>query len=551
MQIILNGTELENAYAAGSALPTSGLTGNGLEAGSTFEAAVIFVSGSNVNIKLENGGVIRASLDGQVPLAEGDKVRFFVSENDGQRIVLIPEEIIYGGAVINSEQTLAETAVYDIKKNPEVIQALKNCGYPVDSDLAGRAEAILADYPQTRAETAVFIAANNIPVTPQNLQIADSLFRSDFEIGREIDAVFEVLFKLTGNFADKKFSGLTQRPVGDHPEADSGRGLTGRPFRPENGMEQAGADVMPGKSNGTARAGFGLVGNKTDEINREKSQVGERAETYTARAGTNGEKAGGERQARPGEETIRGENRALLSPDGNRAESGHMTPAGEAMRQIFSIIAEGNGGSQPYDPEKIQGLADAFFTQIDKDCTGGTLKQAAMALPVRFEMLSKFLAGHAVSGGAEAAGEINSLLAAAGIFRSILPFAYMQMPVRTNNGRGTAQLYVYRRKRGAGTGMRRDLSVILTLQTAGMGHIEVYMRINGGGVSIKFMAGREEISDYIREHTVKLYRMLSRGGYRMSDIRFGVSVKRTTPIIAQTVFQQDDFGEKRKINITV
>ena len=572
MQIIFNGAELEKAHAAADALPITGLTGTGLEAGSTFEAAVIFVSGSKVNIKLENGAVIRASLDGAVSLVEGDKVRFFVSENDGQHIVLIPEEILKGITGINPEQALAETSVSVIKENPKVVQAMKNCGYPPDPELCRRAVAVLANYPQTGAETAVFIAENNIPATQGNLQIADSLFRSEYEIGRAIEAVFEKLFNLKGKFTDVKFSSLAEGLAANILSADNGRRLYGRPFRPENKAERAGAESMPGKSNGTvqeepgltgnkaekisggeSRDTSGLIGNEADEQDRGTSRIVERDGKYADRAGTNGETVGAERRAPYGEETYRGENRVLLPPNGERADSGPLSTTDEALRQVFRILSEGdgNGGIQPFAPEKVQSFIDVFFAQIDKDCTGGKLREATMVLPERLEMLGRYLASRAVSGGEETASEIKSLLDATGLFRRTLPFAYMQIPIRMNMGRGTAQLYVSRRKREAGTGMRRDLCVILVLNTAGMGHVEVYMRINSGGISIKFTAKRDEISDFIREHTVELYRMMSRAGYRMSDIRFTVSGKRTTPIVAPTVFLQTDLGERQKINIRV
>ncbi len=161
--------------------------GCGLRTGSVVRAAVIFASASAAHLKLDSGAVIRAALEGTAAPAEGEETLFLVRENDGRRIVLTPvgtPDTGWTGPGGGGEAADPAQLPPPAEGGPRLLDAIGRCGCAPTKELAGEAAAILAEFPEALAETAVVIAAGGLAPEAENIGIGHRLSRQRRPRGR-------------------------------------------------------------------------------------------------------------------------------------------------------------------------------------------------------------------------------------------------------------------------------------------------------------------------------------------------------------------------------
>lgn len=214
--------------------------GCGLRTGSVVRATVIFASASAAHLKLDSGAVIRAALEGTAAPAEGEETLFLVRENDGRRIVLTPvgaPDTGWTGPGGGGEAADPAQLPPPAEGGPRLLDAIGRCGCAPTKELAGEAAAILAEFPEALAETAVVIAAGGLAPEAENIGIGNALNRSSFQAGQELGRIVSLLF-----------AGLPEEAEAARANAPEGQSWDRSPPEPSAEAARASAPEVRGRA---------------------------------------------------------------------------------------------------------------------------------------------------------------------------------------------------------------------------------------------------------------------------------------------------------------
>lgn len=577
MQMILSGNGIKAEQVLDLRPGEDLQTGCGLKTGSIVKATVIFASDSNINIKLDNGAVLRATVQGMVTLAEGDEALFFVSQNDGRRIVLTPvDEVSIGwtGSDVSEGAAAPTQNPAPMKWSPDILAAIEHCGCTPTDELAGRAAAILKEYPEAQAETAVFIAAGEMEPNPENIEIGNMLNRASFRTGQEIGRLLSMISVNIPKDIPNKAQPNRQDAVSARSEPDDGaqpnrqggvsaRSEPGDEAQP-NRQDAVSIRPEPGERAKGSEQGDRAQPSRQDTISArpEPGEGAEKSASTVFKAMSAGEADSG----LPGTEKktlLSGDVRQVKTADEMTAHYPQYQPdeAKAGQESVFTAPGRadtargypdnGPGGSQKFDPKAVQSLAEELFVPTDGKCTGERLQKVVTGLPARIDILRGFAAGPADAGGVNAGHLIGRAAAALKYMNSIPGAAFVQIPLSNHGMQETADLYVLRRRRHHGGKEQGELCAVLALDMKNLGHVEALLRIRGRGMTIRLTADGEKQASFLSEHLGELRKPLYQAGYELTDIQAAVSQKKITPADAAVILGQEERSASGKIDMKI
>jgi len=175
--------------------------------------------------------------------------------------------------------------------------------------------------------------------------------------------------------------------------------------------------------------------------------------------------------------------------------------------------------------------ARSFFAEVNKPEDAGALQKTVAQLKGRLELLKTVVSsGEGKEKGA--AAEVDRLLHGMKLFEAIQKYAYVQIPVMLGGKPLTAELYVFRSKRGGKKTGANSMSFLLALDTENLGHIEALVEIRSTYITIQLRTAESEAADYLRSRTAALYEMLSTHGYRLASVLVRTEKDPVTPMAA-------------------
>lgn len=530
MQMILSGNEIKLEQVPDLCSGEDLQIGCGLKTGSIVRATVIFASDSSINIKLDNGAMLRATVQGMVTLAEGDEALFFVSQNDGRRIVLTPvDEVSVGWTAPDISNGTADPPQNPtlIKWSPSILTAIERCGCTPTEELASRVAAIMKDYPEVQTETAVFIAAGEMEPTPENIEIGNMLNRSSFKIGQEINQLLNIIFlKIQRDILKDTPRDIPKDIQKNIPgEAEPNRQDIVSD-RPEQGAEakvsspDAHKSLSPGENHikPSDQQGEILIPKDTPQVKSEEKT----SENYHWQW-SNEAKSG--------------------------LENGRVTPGGLAVTPKY--VGKGPSESRKSTLEAVHSITEELFFRVDDSGPGKNLKKTVTELPSRIDALLGIPTGTEDNGGV-ASGHLFGRVASALKFMNSIPgFAFVQIPLLYQGMPGTADLYVLRRRRHQSGANQGELCAVLALDMKNLGHVEALLRICGRGMTIRVTTDGENQANFLTEHLGELRKPLHQAGYEITEIQVAVSREKTTPIDVAKVFGREERNASGKIDLKI
>lgn len=99
---------------------------------------------------------------------------------------------------------------------------------------------------------------------------------------------------------------------------------------------------------------------------------------------------------------------------------------------------------------------------------------------------------------------------------------YYQLPVNLGGDRGTAELYVMKRKQGRKRIDPNDTTIFLSLDTQNMGRVEALLDVKGNGISIDLRTESQAAADFIRNNITGLYSGISECGYKLVNVNYAI-----------------------------
>ena len=107
---------------------------------------------------------------------------------------------------------------------------------------------------------------------------------------------------------------------------------------------------------------------------------------------------------------------------------------------------------------------------------------------------------------------------------------YYQIPIKNDNYRSTAELYVMKRHKNRKKIDPNDLVLFLSLDTINLGRFETILDVKGRNISMSLRTENQAVSDFASANIKSLYTALSDSGYKLTDIKYSLIGAAATPL---------------------
>lgn len=168
-----------------------------LTPGKVFAGEVISVGKDKVVLKLDNGQTIQAGINGNVQLAEGQKLAFLVKSNTGKQLAIKP---MFDVAIQNSSvlKALENAGIPVNSKSVELINLLMKEQMPIDKETIVKFLRQMTLNPDTDVKTLVQLQKMGLPATDENIVRFESYQNHEYRLANEISNVASDISKLVG-----------------------------------------------------------------------------------------------------------------------------------------------------------------------------------------------------------------------------------------------------------------------------------------------------------------------------------------------------------------
>ncbi|MEE1037948.1 MAG: hypothetical protein U0K95_02185 [Eubacterium sp.] len=152
-----------------------------LKPGDTFQGEIMSVGGEEVQLKLANGQLLAARLEGNIQLAIGQILGFQVQSNEDAKIVLKP---VYQNPMQMQvgEAALKMAGIAVNQKNMHLVTAMIEKGLPIDKNNIQTVYRQVLQHPQEKMETILQLNKLQLPVTETNLRQCESYQNMNYQI---------------------------------------------------------------------------------------------------------------------------------------------------------------------------------------------------------------------------------------------------------------------------------------------------------------------------------------------------------------------------------
>ena len=233
---------------------------------------------------------------------------------------------------------------------------------------------------------------------------------------------------------------------------------------------------------------------------------------------------------------------------------GTPAPALERFSDMLLRIVQDSADTASGDIKKLAGLLERLFTRIERNSedegAGERLRRAREELFVRLSLVEEAISRAAPQAKTEILGQTRRLMDHVRLLNSIDQFVYMQLPVKLDEERRTAELYIFKKKNGK----RIDpdnANILLALDLENMGHWEGLINIRDKDVSIRMEVRGADEKEYFSENTVMLHELLAEAGFKLVSAAVNCSEKETTPLTALSVLDRYTKARSGGIDLTI
>ena len=217
------------------------------------------------------------------------------------------------------------------------------------------------------------------------------------------------------------------------------------------------------------------------------------------------------------------------------------TPASalERFSSMLYRVAMDSDNVPKGETEKLMLSIEKLFTRIGRgeNSEGERLKAAREEIFTRIAIIEEEISRAAPPARAEMLEQMGRLTDHLRLMNNINQFVYLQLPVFLGDEPKTAELYMFKKKRG-NRADPENVNILLALDLEHMGRWEALLNFRKKDVSVQMEVRGEKEKQHFSENTVQLHEMLSEAGFKLvnTDIKF--SKKETTPVTALSTFDR-------------
>ena len=555
-----------------------------LEPGDVIKAKVLEVSPQEAVIRLSDGTVIKARTTESLDVKPGQTISLSVTSRNENSFVLETVKNASQTTAANSANLhkLLETAGVRLDNiNLKLAAEFLKYGAAPSAENITEALEYMKGFDGLDAEKAVFLAVKNISTTQADKDIFSGLLNGSLKLGQLLESLHKALNSETRGVGtvNQNTEAIPASPdiipdIGSklpqqsgYPAADiNANGINdGRVSLPAS--EIAGTDVksagQPNAQN-TQSALFSKTGTDTTdqkiaESNKQSGAVTvlQSDKAQVKNAGVNSytvlNDATMDDNASPkflNQSNTETASAFTAKSEAKETDSGPNTAdIGAALRSISMKPSVGtkSSGIEAADIkhgaeyltqealERVNESIDRLYVNINKQLSGeeldsGSINNRLSELAKELKLLIQSSSA-SKSVGMQAASTLNLIedtVRLLDMFNSN-NVLYYQIPVRIDNYRSTAELYVMKRNQNKNRIDPNNSVLFLSLDTKNMGRVETIIDVKGSNISMSLRTESQAASDFARENIKNLYSGLSECGYKLTDIKYSIISAAATP----------------------
>lgn len=585
-------------------IPVSPEHAAGLSNGDFLVATVERIQGDTLLLRVDDGTLLNAALQGNMQLAQGDVIEAAVSKDGGTCLLYIVNVLHAGGQAAND---MAASV------SPQTLSAML---------------AVIKRNPGLDAEIALYLAQNNIPDTAENIAALSQMSR-----GTGIGALLGQILELMSPPAQaQQLDGAPSAVIPAGETAPSqGEPLTANPdVAPKGGKSQAAPTAQSqvpvnGETlrTGTQTQTTGPQAAATDP----KSNTAATGMPYTdpavpaqrpdtqGRADIAGGKPGPAPGTGQGETTVPQSAGKSAVPEAQPGTVNTVQPQAASQQGAADAVqpqaglpqsAPSNTGAVPNTadtntqygvqnisaqpanqqeaaqssraalslgpilPEEsarqtdradlgvLQGpdehigrLIRGLFLHLDKQ-SGEDIKRTAGEMSRGLKTLKSELIQTDNKYRELCLKSVDQAMRQIAMADRTAHFEHMQIPFAVKEGEHrTAELYVFRRKNGRKSPAEAGRSILVALDTDHMGRVETLIREESGSISLEFRLQNPDMTGTFKKNSAPLQKAVEAAGYRLSGMRFAGLEKKTTVLNAGEMVSLDAGEATHGIDVQV
>jgi hypothetical protein len=489
---------------------------------------------NTVLLRMADGGLLRAVLQGEMRFAQGDMLEAVVSRSGGTCFLNILNVVRAGArAPLQTENG----------------EAAPNIGGAVSQQILSDAMAVMKRNSGMDIETALFFAANGIADTQENIA-ALAQMTAGKGIGVLLGQILGMMAQedepagaVTGRSGTASMQNIAPEATIQMEDADAlqtpaGRGeatvpqaeLAQRAAAPQAESVQQ-TDVPQAAPTQQTDVPQASAVQHTAMPQMASAQFNSTSEQNTAVPHTSvppydADHAGVNAGSRP-VPSPPGTQAAVPQEAGRDAISAADTNASEDTKMTSGI-------SEKPEADVRQSIRRLFFQPGRQ--TGTEMKKVAEEIPWELKTLKSQLNQTDIKNKELCLKSIGQAIRQTELSGNAVRFEHMQIPVMANDDMvQSAELYVFRRHGGKEPTEGMGVSILVALDTQHIGRVEAMIREAGGGISIEFRMEQPRAAEAFKRSSDSLLQAIEAAGYRLTGIRFAGLEKRTTVLNAGEV----------------
>jgi len=498
-----------------------------LAPGQTIRGEVIGRNGGEVQIKLAEDMILNARVDQNMNLELGKYLTFEVKSN-GAALTLSPL-FTNMAADVNVLKALDMAGLPVNETSVEMTKQLMEAGLSVNKSMLQQVYRELKAYPDAEISDIISLHRLQLPVNEANVNQMASYRNLNYQLTGAMDTILELAPQAAESMLQE---GNAQAASALYRElfALIREGLT-----PSENAGESAARTAGEESAADDRQAAGQIGEDIRQTAQALTDRGSVVEELPVPGGARQEIA--EQFARaltqlhlPPEEkqALAEQIRAFAQGAPASPETAGTLEAGGAA-QLFELADKLLQASAQSGQEHIL-LRNLLGQNSFKELLSGqiknlwTVKPEDVAEPEKLSELYRRLDRQlsSLSRALEAGGQAESgaYKAVANLSQNIdfmqqlnQMYAYVQLPLRLQQGDAHGDLYVYANRKGL-TARDGQVSALLHLDMEHLGPVDVYVALQNTRVSTKFYVRDDEMLDFLEEHMELLTKRLEKRGYQ-------------------------------------
>lgn len=501
-----------------------------LSAGDTVDAEVVSVSGREATLKTADGREVRAQFQEGISIKAGDMVELTLVSKDPGMVRLRLSAV--NGQTINLESSglqvyLMEMGLPPSQANEAAIQLLLRYQVEPTSQKVANLFQTAMSLPEIPESIAVLMAEARISPTQENADVLIKWITSPATFGEDVENVKEMFQQA----AQEQTAGIfrnaaMQRIAVEHVEL-----LHSTKFEQLvaqlSQLHISDAEVQIAIKTFLEGAQVPAAEQQTLEtILKESFQTAQKFAAEAKNPNMQEQPAATEMQ------------KVGVATERSVAQTVTQIQAGEKNEVDAPVQAASDRGTN--EAAKLMEVVSRFFARLKGQDIGTDAKTLQETVQSQQGLAESLKAGTARMMGetSSVAQKANDVNAQVQLGSQMEPFYYCQLPYEMAERKGTAELYIFERRKREETDEKSSTTVLIGLDTQYMGRVETVLRSEEDTLSVEFRVEDESVERFFTESVEEFDRLMQEDGFTLNNTRIIKIEERTTPLNALKAIEQ-------------